>query len=680
MGSQTYLEIEVNAEQTFIVHKVVPLLAYCGRLVEAVKEATTKQLQQEYSVSSESEEPGSNIKQLLRLQVTEMPGGPKAFEMVARFCYNGAESIPVISSTNVAVLRCAAEFLDMTESVCKGNLVRKTEEYLRAMVLWCWEESLIVLRSCSEEMIQSTAEKTQLLQRCVNSLAEKACSSFSFAAEMMNSCSPVHAGIESYFASYLVSTPSGTSSHRSSKAASESWWFEDLSTLSVHLMARVVKVMMANRASDHRVLAKFLLHYLRSALPAVLGYVPAIAAATSLASPMPPQHNKNSRDDDEHILHHQTQRAQRQVIEVVVSLLASLERSSVSCRSLLGLRRIAITLRAGKLCRRELERMIGAQLDKASLDNILIPPATSLPARSSSTSSSSSSLYDVELVLRLVDFFLKDKAEALMVISAPVQSALTKVGELMDKYLVEIAADTHLRASRFLALAESLPDYARESDDGLYRAIDIYLEAHPSISESDASRLFKVINYHKLSTETCKAAAHNSRFPPSFIIQVALVQQSQQQQKASTTSTTATSNDISSFRSSGRDSTERSSSSASLSPPSKHSPRAGQQTVVHVQCSHFEFTLRQIQHDKKKSTDDATSSRAAAERRTTSTTTTTTDSSPATLQQHFKKTESQTESFDYAAPSSSCKRSRVEIISSFHRLKQLFYANKSRQQ
>ncbi|CAM6059961.1 unnamed protein product [Sphagnum tenellum] len=577
---------------------------------------------------------------LLRLQVTEMPGGPKAFEMVARFCYNGAESIPAISSTNVAVLRCAAEFLDMTESVCKGNLVRKTEEYLRAMVLWCWEESLIVLRSCSEEMIQSTAEKTQLLQRCVNSLAEKACSSFSFAAEMMNSCSPVHAGIESYFASYLVSTPSGTSSHRSSKAASESWWFEDLSTLSVHLMARVVKVMMANRASDHRVLAKFLLHYLRSALPA-------------------------------------TQRAQRQVIEVVVSLLASLERSSVSCRSLLGLRRIAITLRAGKLCRRELERMIGAQLDKASLDNILIPPATSLPARSSSTSSSSSSLYDVELVLRLVDFFLKDKAEALM-ISAPVQSALTKVGELMDKYLVEIAADTHLRASRFLALAESLPDYARESDDGLYRAIDIYLEAHPSISESDASRLFKVINYHKLSTETCKAAAHNSRFPPSFIIQVALVQQSQQQQKASTTSTTATTNDISSFRSSGRDSTERSSSSASLSPPSKHSPRAGQQTVVHVQCSHFEFTLRQIQHDKKKSTDDATSSRAAAERRTTSTTTT--DSSPATLQQHFKKTESQTESFDYAAPSSSCKRSRVEIISSFHRLKQLFYANKSRQQ
>jgi len=61
-------------------------------------------------------------------------------------------------------------------------------------------------------------------------------------------------------------------------------------------------------------------------------------------------------------------------------------------------------------------------------------------------------------------------------ISTPVQTALTKVGGLMDKYLAEIAADVHLRPLRFLALAESLPDYARESDDGLYRAVDIYLE------------------------------------------------------------------------------------------------------------------------------------------------------------------------------------------------------------
>ncbi len=476
-----------------VVFVQTPLLAHCGRLVEAVKEAT---MQSSEAASS----PGST--KLLRVQVRDMPGGAEAFEMAARFCFNDADIC--ISSANVAMLRCAAEFLDMTEALSKGNLTRKTEDYLRTMVFWTWEEALVVLRSCKE--FQSAAEKTQLVQRCVNCLADKASSSFSFAGELN---SPFHAGIESYFASYLVSTPSGTSSHRSSKAASETWWFEDLSTLPVHLMARVVKAMMANRTSDHRVLAKFLLHYLRSALPVLGGYPP---ATSSLASPMP-QHKSAERDGEHNntLLHNQSQRAQRQVIQVVVSLLACLDRSSVSCRSLLGLRRIAIALRAGKLCRRELERMIGAQLEKATLDNILIP---ALPPRSSS-------LYDVDLVLRLLDFFLKDKAEALMMvpsarpsessssllstrtesgsstlsradskstmllaatttassdISTPVQTALTKVGGLMDKYLAEIAADVHLRPLRFLALAESLPDYARESDDGLYRAVDIYLE------------------------------------------------------------------------------------------------------------------------------------------------------------------------------------------------------------
>ncbi|CAK9232453.1 unnamed protein product [Sphagnum troendelagicum] len=647
-SSASYLEVDVNAEQTFIVHKT-PLLAHCGRLVEAVKEAT---MQSSEAASS----PGST--KLLRVQVRDMPGGAEAFEMAARFCFNDADIC--ISSANVAMLRCAAEFLDMTEALSKGNLTRKTEDYLRTMVFWSWEEALVVLRSCKE--FQSAAEKTQLVQRCVNCLADKASSSFSFAGELN---SPFHAGIESYFASYLVSTPSGASSHRSSKAASETWWFEDLSTLPVHLVARVVKAMMANRTSDHRVLAKFLLHYLRSALPVLGGYGP---ATSSLASPMP-QHKSAERDGEHNntLLHNQSQRAQRQVIQVVVSLLACLDRSSVSCRSLLGLRRIAIALRAGKLCRRELERMIGAQLDKATLDNILIP---ALPPRSSS-------LYDVDLVLRLLDFFLKDKAEALMMVPTPVQTALTKVGGLMDKYLAEIAADVHLRPLRFLALAESLPDYARESDDGLYRAVDIYLEAHPSINEADASRLFKVINCHKLGAETCKAAVQNSRFPPSFLIQVALVQQAQQRRTLNEGLFCSSSN-------SGRDyhhtsnnkdyhnSNNNNNRSSSSPPPSssKHSSsRMGQQTVVHVQCSHFEFTLRQIQQDKKKTTENHF--RAAAVEQTEML------SSPLPLQ-HIKTTESSRTDSSFDSANSSCKRSRVEMISSFHRLKQLFHS-KSRQ-
>lgn len=95
------------------------------------------------------------------------------------------------------------------------------------------------------------------------------------------------------------------------------------------------------------------------------------------------------------------------------------------------------------------------------------------------------------------------------------------------------------------------------------------------MSETDAARLFKVLNYHKLGAEICKSASQNPRFPPSFAIQVALVQQSQ----LKTTSE-------GSFR-----------SDRSCSPRQNASSRVGQQTVVSLQCSSFEFTLRQ---EKKK--------------------------------------------------------------------------------
>ena len=53
---------------------------------------------------------------------------------------------------------------------------------------------------------------------------------------------------------------------------------------------------------------------------------------------------------------------------------------------------------------------------------------------------------------------------------------MRKLGRLVDKYLAEISPDQGLGVSRFLAVAASLPDSARECYDGVYRALDIYLE------------------------------------------------------------------------------------------------------------------------------------------------------------------------------------------------------------
>jgi len=50
------------------------------------------------------------------------------------------------------------------------------------------------------------------------------------------------------------------------------------------------------------------------------------------------------------------------------------------------------------------------------------------------------------------------------------------VGRLVDAYLGEIATDANLKPDKLCDLAWALPDGARVYDDGLYRAVDIYLK------------------------------------------------------------------------------------------------------------------------------------------------------------------------------------------------------------
>lgn len=56
----------------------------------------------------------------------------------------------------------------------------------------------------------------------------------------------------------------------------------------------------------------------------------------------------------------------------------------------------------------------------------------------------------------------------------------SKVAKLMDAYLAEVARDVTLPLARFQNLAESLPQFSRATDDGLYRAVDTYLKACPT--------------------------------------------------------------------------------------------------------------------------------------------------------------------------------------------------------
>ncbi|KAJ4957952.1 hypothetical protein NE237_025063 [Protea cynaroides] len=190
-------------------------------------------------------------------------------------------------------------------------------------------------------------------------------------------------------------------------------------------------------------------------------------------------------------------------VETLVGILPP-EKDSVPCNFLLRLLRIANMVGVEPAYRAELEKRISWQLDQASLKELLIP----------SFSHTCGTLLDVETVLRLVKRF-NNMDEA-----GKSGAALVKVAKLVDCYLAEIAVDANLMLSEFVALAGALPSYARATDDGLYRAIDTYIKAHPGVPKEGRKSLCRLIDSRKLSPEASLHAAQNERLPVRAIIQV----------------------------------------------------------------------------------------------------------------------------------------------------------------
>ena len=62
--------------------------------------------------------------------------------------------------------------------------------------------------------------------------------------------------------------------------------------------------------------------------------------------------------------------------------------------------------------------------------------------------------------------------------------AVVQVGKLVDSYLAEVASDANLKPAKFCELALSLPNHARIYDDGVYRAVDIYLKVRACAARS----------------------------------------------------------------------------------------------------------------------------------------------------------------------------------------------------
>lgn len=464
----------------------------------------------------------SRDSELNKIVLDDLPGGPEAFELAAKFCYGIAVDL---TASNISGLRCAAEYLEMTEDLEEGNLIFKTEAFLSYVVLSSWRDSIIVLKSC--EKLSPWAENLQIVRRCSESIAWKACANPKGIRWAYTGRPP------------KISSPKWNDMKDSSPSRSQpvppDWWFEDVSILRIDHFVRVITAIKV-KGMRFELIGAAIMHYAAKWLTGLIRESSGTADEISSYSASNSNGSCSSWKGGLHMIvagmkdDPPTVQAkdQRMIIESLISIIPP-QKDSVSCSFLLRLLRMANMLKVAPALVTELEKRVGMQFEQATLADLLIPAYNK-----------GETLYDVDLVQRLLEHFLvQEQTES----SSPSRqsfsdkhmydasqrgngtSAKMRVARLVDGYLTEVARDRNLSLTKFQVLAEALPESARTCDDGLYRAIDSYLKAHPTLSEHERKRLCRVMDCQKLSIDACMHAAQNERLPLRIVVQVLFSEQ-----------------------------------------------------------------------------------------------------------------------------------------------------------
>lgn len=364
------------------------------------------------------------------IHMADFPGGPKAFEICAKFCYGITVTL---NAYNVVAARCAAEYLEMNEDIDRGNLIFKIEVFLNTSIFRSWKDSIIVLQTTKS--LVPWSEDLKIISRCIDSIASK------------TSVNP-----EQIMWSYTYNrkltnldkiTEDQIRAQKKVELVPRDWWVEDVCELEIDLYKRVMIAVKSKGRVNGAVIGEALKIYAMRWLP---------DSVDALVS-------------DSHAMRNKA------LIETIVSLLPSDYNIGCSCSFLLKLLKVAILVEADESTIEELMKSISLRLHEASVEDLLIP----------ARSPSQMTIYDVELVQCLVNRHMTFEREScdMEVVESKCnngKSSLLNVGKLVDGYLAEIAHDSNLSLSSFIDLSQTIPEFARPNHDGLYKAIDIYLK------------------------------------------------------------------------------------------------------------------------------------------------------------------------------------------------------------
>ncbi|KAL2477329.1 BTB/POZ domain-containing protein NPY2 [Forsythia ovata] len=445
----------------FYLHKF-PLLSKSARLQKMV--------------SSSDEGNGDEI-------YIDIPGSSSAFEICAKFCYGMTVTL---NAYNVVAARCAAEYLEMHETIEKGNLVYKVDVFLNSSIFRSWKDSIIVLQTTKS--LLPLSEELKLINHCIDAIASKASvdvSKVDWSYTYNRKKLPEENGNDH-----------GWNGVRSRMVPND-WWVEDLCELEIEFYKRVIITIKTKGTISNEVIGEALKAYAYRKLPGS---------------------NKG-------VMLYNDFSKLRPTLDTILNLLPA-EKGSVSCSFLLKLLKAAISLNSGEMVKEELVKRIGQQLEEASVNDLLIRAREGEPT-----------MYDVQVVQKILEEFtmqdrnakteIGNENEIQDIIGQGILSEASKlmVAKLIDGYLSDIAKDPNLPLSVFIGIAEMVSSFSRPAHDGIYGAIDTYLKVHSGISKSERKRICRLMDCKKLSADACMHAVQNERLPLRVVVQVLFFEQ-----------------------------------------------------------------------------------------------------------------------------------------------------------
>ncbi|XP_022769941.1 BTB/POZ domain-containing protein At5g48130-like [Durio zibethinus] len=409
----------------------------------------------------------------------DFPGGPETFEMIALLIYG---STTLIDPFNVAALRCAAEFLEMTEEYCIGNLCERFDLYLNQVVLQSWDDTLIVLQKC--QMLLPWSEELLIVSRCIESLAFMAC---------MEILDPERRRDQPVVTLEAL-TGEPWSCETVNALASKDLWIKGLIALPFGSFKRIIGSLRRQGMKEKYV------------TPIIVFY-----ANKWVLSKKPRQFWENS---GEKIGDSDTNNKGSVILQGILDLVPIGEKASRAIPvgfyfSLLS-RSLEFGLRSDS--KTKLQDQIASMLHFAQLDDFLLPQIGTESLFSSKKLAAMKSIFST---------FASFKMD-----TNPTPSGTNSiVAELWDTYLAQIASDPEMKPKKFMELIELLPISCRQSHDQLYRAVNGFLQAHRDITQEEKGSVCKYINCQKLSQEACIEAVQNELMPLRLIVQALFVQQ-----------------------------------------------------------------------------------------------------------------------------------------------------------